>query len=124
MITIIKLINICYHFTRVFLVAQIVKNHLQHQTPGFNPWIRKTPGEGSGYPLHYSCLENPTNRGASQVTWGHKELNTTEKLSTKLLLKFIISYQILSGGNHLGLWQLHPTRQLNIPTILNTQHSF
>ena len=23
-----------------------------------------SPGEGNGYPLHYSCLENPMNRGA------------------------------------------------------------
>ena len=23
-----------------------------------------TPGEGNGYPLQYSCLENPVDRGA------------------------------------------------------------
>ena len=23
-----------------------------------------SPGEGNGYPLQYSCLENPTDRGA------------------------------------------------------------
>ena len=27
-----------------------------------------SPGEGSGYPLHYSCLENPTDRGDCQAT--------------------------------------------------------
>ena len=26
--------------------------------PGFNLWIR-SPGEGNGNPLQYSCLENP-----------------------------------------------------------------
>ena len=109
---------------RASLVAQIVKNRLQHWRPGFNPWIRKTPGEGSGCPLHYSCLENPTNRGAWRITWGNEELHTTEQLSTKLLLKFIISYQILGDGNHPGLWQLHPARHLNILTILNAQNSF
>ena len=25
-------------------------------------------GEGNGYPLQYSCLENPTDRGAWQAT--------------------------------------------------------
>ena len=24
---------------------------------------RRSPGEGKGYPLQYSCLENPMNRG-------------------------------------------------------------
>ena len=26
------------------------------------------PGEGNGYPLQYSCLKNPMNRGAWQAT--------------------------------------------------------
>ena len=26
--------------------------------------LGRSPGEGNGYPLQYSCLENPTNRGA------------------------------------------------------------
>jgi len=30
--------------------------------------INKLPGEESGYPLQYSCLENPMDRGAWQVT--------------------------------------------------------
>ena len=33
----------------------------------------RTP-RGNGYPLHYSCLENPMDREA----WGHKELDTAE----------------------------------------------
>ena len=31
----------------------------------FDPWVRKTPGQGYGNPLQYSCLENPMDRG----TW-------------------------------------------------------
>ena len=34
-------------------------------------------GEGNGYPLQYSCLENSMRRGA----WGHRELDTTELLT-------------------------------------------
>ena len=29
---------------------------------------RRSPGEGNGSPLEYSCLENPMDRGAWQVT--------------------------------------------------------
>ena len=29
-----------------------------------NPWLGKSPGEGHGNPLQYSCLENPMDRGA------------------------------------------------------------
>ena len=28
------------------------------------PWWGRSPGEGNGKPLHYSCLENPMDRGA------------------------------------------------------------
>ena len=35
---------------------------------GFNPWVRKNPGEGNGNPLQYSCLVNPRDKGAWWVT--------------------------------------------------------
>ena len=34
----------------------------------FNSWVRKTPGEGNGNPLQYSCLGNPIHREAWRVT--------------------------------------------------------
>ena len=36
--------------------------------PGSIPGLGRSPGEGSGNPLQYSCLENPLDRGALQVT--------------------------------------------------------
>ena len=42
------------------LVAQLVRIHLQCGRPRFNPWVGKIPGEGKGYPLQYSGLENST----------------------------------------------------------------
>ena len=36
--------------------------------PGLTPRLRKSPGEGNGNPLQYSCLENPMNRGDWRVT--------------------------------------------------------
>ena len=46
---------------------------------GSIPWLGRSPGEGSGNPLQYSCLENPMDRGAWQVTIHEvsKELNMT-----------------------------------------------
>ena len=36
--------------------------------PGLIPGWRRSPGEKNSYPLQYSCLENPTDRGAWQTT--------------------------------------------------------
>ena len=36
--------------------------------PGLIPGSGKPPGEGAGYPLQYSCLENSMDRGAWQAT--------------------------------------------------------
>ena len=51
-----------------FLVAQRWRIHLQSRRPKFNPWAGRSPGEGHGYPLHYSCLENPMDRGGWWAT--------------------------------------------------------
>ena len=31
---------------------------------GLSPGLERSPGEGNGYPLQYSCLGNPMDRGA------------------------------------------------------------
>ena len=40
------------------------------EDPGSIPGLERSPGEGNGDPLQFSCLENPMDRGAWQVT-GH-----------------------------------------------------
>ena len=35
---------------------------------GSIPGLRRSPGEGNGYPLQFSCLENPMDRGPWQAT--------------------------------------------------------
>ena len=35
---------------------------------GLIPESGRSPREGNGYPLQYSCLENPMDRGAWQAT--------------------------------------------------------
>jgi len=36
--------------------------------PDSIPGSGRSPGEGNGYPLQYSCLKNPTDRGAWRAT--------------------------------------------------------
>ena len=60
--------------------------------PDSIPRQGRSPGKGNGYPLQYSCPENPLDRGAWQVTvhgvaksW-HNESDTTEQLTLALSL--------------------------------------
>ena len=52
-----------------FQVALVIKNLPANagdvRDLGFIPGLGRSPGEGNGNPLQYSCLENPTDRG----TW-------------------------------------------------------
>ena len=43
--------------------------------------LGRSPGEGNGNPLQYSCLENPMDRGDWRATCSHKDLDTTEELN-------------------------------------------
>ena len=47
---------------------------------GLIPGSRRSPREGNGNPLLYSCLENSMDRGAwwAIVLWGHKDTDMTE----------------------------------------------
>ena len=49
---------------------------------GLIPGWGRSPGEETGNPLQYSCLEKSMNRGALQATvHGVTELDTTEQLA-------------------------------------------
>ena len=49
--------------------------------PGSIPGSGRFPGEGKGYPLQYSGLEN----FMDYSPWAHKEWDTTERLSLSLI---------------------------------------
>ena len=83
-------------------------------------WFRslglgRSPGEGNGYPLQYSCLENSVDRGAWRANpWAHKELDMTEQLTLPLfqpefqlmLLSTPSSLQNLQGCWYVKLTEL------------------
>ena len=65
----------------------MVKNQLAMQETRIRSLGQKrSPREGKGYPLQYSCLENSMDRGAwwATVHWGYKESDMTEKLILSL----------------------------------------
>ena len=50
--------------------------------PGLIPGSGRSPGEGSAYPLQYSCLENSMDRGAWKATV-HDVAESRTRLSTE-----------------------------------------
>ena len=65
--------------------------------PGSIHGLGRSPGEGNGNPLQYSCLENPTDRGAWQATVHGVAKSWTE-------LSHFTSIQRRPYPNHQNLW--------------------
>ena len=73
------LANTCYLLSFLMivimtgLVAQLVKNPLQCRRPLFKPWVRRSPGEGIGYPVQCSWVslvaQTVMNPPAMWETW-------------------------------------------------------
>ena len=72
--------------------------------PGSISESERSPGEGNGNPLHYSCLENPMNRGAWRATAhgvarvGH-DLVTKPRLFLSRLYYFIATVALFKVEN-------------------------
>ena len=60
------------------------------------PGLRRSLGEGNGYPVQYSCLENPMDRGAwwAIVHGDHKEVDTAEQLTLSLFFLLELSERL------------------------------
>ena len=52
----------------VLVVKNLLANAGDVREQGSIPGSERSPGEGNGNPLQYSCLENPTDRGAWRAT--------------------------------------------------------
>ena len=56
----------------------MVKNAGDGRDLGLIPGSGRSSGEGNGYALQYSCLENSVDRSlAGYSVWSHKELDST-----------------------------------------------
>ena len=66
------------------LVAQRLNCLPAMQETRFDPGLGRSPGEGNGNPLQYSCLENPHGQRSlvGYSPWDHKEWDRTEWLHT------------------------------------------
>ena len=75
-------------YTHIHIQASLVASDCKESACnvgdlGSIPWLGRSPGEENGYPLQYSCLKNPMDRGA----WGATVLGVTKsgtQLSTCL----------------------------------------
>ena len=64
--------------SRASLLAQMVKNlPAMQETQGLIPEWGRSPGEESGNPLQYSCLDSPMDRGAWWIKVLAVESHTT-----------------------------------------------
>ena len=80
------------------------------QSLGSIPGSEKSPGEGNGNALQYSCLGNPRGQRclAGYSPRGRKELDTTKHLSTaqskkRFVRLLAIVSEVLKEGNHKSL---------------------
>ena len=63
----------------VLVVKNLLANAGEAGDLGSIPGLGRFPAEGHGNPLHYSCLENPMDRGVWQATvHGVSESDVTE----------------------------------------------
>ena len=72
--------------------------------PGLIPGSGRSPGEGNGNPLQYSCLENPMEGGAWQATV-HRVAKSLTRLRTEYKRekeKRVRNGDPFQGGSHEG----------------------
>ena len=79
----------------------------QCRTRRFNPWVRRSPGEGNGNPLRYSCLKYPMDRGAwwTTVQGVTRESEPTEHTLRARLRNLHLNFTIHDKGS-VKLWRL------------------
>ena len=72
--------------------------------PGSIPGSGRFPGEGNGYPLHHSCLENSMDRGAwwARVHGVCKELDRTDWLTHTRSKSWHVSWDLKDNLNFIA----------------------
>ena len=70
--------------------------------PGSIPGSGRSPGEGNGYPLQYSCLENSVNRGAWQATVLGVKSQTQLSYFHCHRLNFVHAYYLIQSSHFMA----------------------
>ena len=83
-----------------YQVALVVKNPLPNaggaRDVGSIPGSGRSPWGGHGYPLQYSCLEKPMDRGAWQaIVHGVTESNITKQITMHVLRNVTLSTRLI-----------------------------
>ena len=79
---------------------------------GLIPWLGRSPGEGNGNPLQYSCLENPMDRGAWPAT-----VHGVTKSQTRLSeFTSLLHFKAFDCVDHNKLWKI--LKEMGIPNHL------
>ena len=96
----------CPH--RASLVAQLIKNPSACNAGdlGSIPGLGRSPGDGNGDPLQYSCLENPMDGGAWQATVHGVAKSWTRLSDFTFFLSFFTLYG-LPGLTFMHTYCLH-----------------
>ena len=87
------------NFFKSSLVAQLVKNSPAGDL-GSIPGLGRCHGEGNGYQLHYSGLEN----SMGCIVHGVTESDTTERLSLSISLSYSSIFIIMSNYNFIKIF--------------------
>ena len=84
------MIYICVHIHVYIFWAQTVKESISNAGDlGLIPGLGRSPGEGSGYPLQYSALENSMDRGAWRATVHGVAKSPTRRVNSTFTLLFV-----------------------------------
>ena len=87
--------------------------------PGLDPWVRNRSLEGGkGNPVWYSCLQNPTDRGAWQTTVQYECVKVAQSCLTLCDPKDYTVDELNSPGQNTGVGSQFPS-----PGDLPTQGS-
>ena len=110
------------------LVAQRVKNLPSNAGDlGLILGVGRSLGEGNGYPLQYSCLENSMDRGAwlGYSSWDCKESDTTEQLSLFSFSITIIRHLLYAKHStwHFSDIRIETLSPRHLRCIIETEHA-
>ena len=86
---------------------------------GSIPGLERSPEEGNGNPLQYSCLENPVDRGAWKATVHDvaKDLNMTWRLSNNNSIRQM-NHNWLIFHTRVDIWVVSSFELLQIKLLL------